>query len=55
MHEETSLQLMRISINDIRRVNIDTHQPSKEQANGRIKKDGKKYVIYWDIKINKYG
>ena len=32
MFEQTSLQLMRTSINDIRRGNMDTHQPNKEQA-----------------------
>ncbi len=41
---ETSLQLMRTSSNDIRRGNMGTHHPSKEQASSRTNKDGKKYA-----------
>ena len=44
MREETSLQLMRIFSNDIRRGNMDTHHPCKEQASSRINKDGKEYI-----------
>ena len=44
MFEETSVQLMRTSSNDIRRGNMGTHQPSKEQASSCTKKDGKEYV-----------
>ena len=44
MLEETNLQLMRTSNNDIRCGNMDTHHPSKEQASCRTNKDGKEYV-----------
>ena len=44
MLELTSLQLMRTSSNDIRRGNMGTHRPSKEQASSRTNKDGKEYV-----------
>ena len=46
MLEETSLQLMRTSSNDIRRGNMGTHHPSKEQASSRTNKDEKEYVKY---------
>ena len=42
--EETSLQLMPISSSDIKRGNMGTHQPSKEQASSNTNKDGKGYV-----------
>ena len=42
--EETSLQVMRIFSNDIRRGNMDTHYPSKEQASSRANKDRKENV-----------
>ena len=35
---------MRTSSNDIRRGNVCTHQPSKEQASSCTNKDGKEYV-----------
>ena len=35
---------MRTSSNYILRRNMDTHQPSKEQASSRTNKDGKEYV-----------
>ena len=41
MLEETSLQLMRTSSNDIRRGNMGTHRPNKEQVSSRNSKDGK--------------
>ncbi len=44
MLEETSLQLMRTSSNDIRRGNMGTHHPSKEQASSHTNKDGKEYA-----------
>ena len=40
----TCLQLMGTSSNDIRRGNIETHHPSKEQASNRTNKDRKEYV-----------
>ena len=36
--------LKRISSNDIRRGNMDTHQPRKEQTNRCANTEGKKYV-----------
>jgi len=44
MFEETSLQVMRTSSNDIWRGNKGSHQPSKEQVRSRTNKDGKEYV-----------
>ena len=44
MLEETGLQLMRTASNDIRRGNMGTRQPRKEQASSRTNKDGKEYV-----------
>ncbi|KAK2189674.1 hypothetical protein NP493_100g07014 [Ridgeia piscesae] len=35
---------MRTSSNDIRRGNMGTHHPSKEQASSRTNKDGQEYV-----------
>ena len=57
MHDETRIPFIRTSINDIRRGNIETHQSCKEQANGRINKDGKKYVKQniLDIKLRNTG
>ena len=49
MLEETSLQLMRTSSNDIRRGNMGAHHPSKEQASSRTNKDGKEYVKYVSV------
>ena len=46
MLEETILQLMRTSSNDIRHGNMGTHHPSKEQASRRTQKDGKECVKY---------
>ena len=43
MLEETSLQLMRTSSNDIRRGNKGAHNPYKEHASSRTNKDGKVY------------
>ena len=45
MLEETSLQLMRTSSNDIRCGYMGTHHPCKEQASSRTNKDGKAYYI----------
>jgi len=42
MLEETSLQLMHTSSNDIRRGDMGT-QPNKEQGSSRTSKDGKEY------------
>ena len=42
--EEASLQFMRSSSNGIRRGNMGTHHPSKEQAGNRTNRDGKEYV-----------
>ena len=44
MLEETSLQLMRTSSNNIRRGHMSTHHPSKDQASSRTYKYGKEYV-----------
>ena len=44
MLDETGLELMRTSSNDIRRGNMGTHHPSKEQASSRTNKVGKEYV-----------
>jgi len=44
MLEETSLQFMRTSSNDIRRGNMGTYHSSKEQSSSRTNKDGKEYV-----------
>ena len=44
MVEETSLQRMRTSINNIRRGDMGTHHPSKEQASSRTNTDGKECV-----------
>ncbi|KAK2183656.1 hypothetical protein NP493_301g03000 [Ridgeia piscesae] len=44
MLEETSLQLMPTSSKSIRRGNMVTPHPSKEQASSRTNKDGKEYV-----------
>ena len=44
MLEETILQLVRTSSNDIRRGNMGIHHPSKEQASSHTNKDGKEYV-----------
>ena len=38
---------MRTSSNEIRRGNMGTHQPSKEQASSRTNIDGKKYVKHY--------
>ena len=46
MLEETNLQLMRASSNDIRRGNIGILQLSKEQASSLTNTDEKKYVKY---------
>ena len=42
--EDTGLQLMHTSSNDIRRGNIGTHHPCKEQASCCTSTNGKKYV-----------
>ena len=44
MLEETSLQLMRTSSNDIRRGNMGTRHPSKDQTSSRTNKYGKEYA-----------
>ena len=44
MLDETHLQLMRTSSNDMPRGNMGTHHPCKEQSSSRINKDGKEYV-----------
>ncbi|KAK2145786.1 hypothetical protein NP493_3855g00002 [Ridgeia piscesae] len=44
MLEETNLQLMCTSSNDIRRRNMGTNHPCKEQASSRANKDGKRHI-----------
>ena len=44
MLEETSLQLMRTSSNDIRRGNMGTRHPSTDQTSSRTNKYGKEYA-----------
>ena len=39
-----NFESMCTSSNDIRRRNMGTHHPSKEQASSRTNKDGKEYV-----------
>ena len=45
--EETSLQLVHTSSNDIRNVNKGNHQPSKEQASSCVNKDGMKHAKHY--------
>ena len=45
MLEETNLQLMCTSSNDVRHRNMGTHHPSKEEASSSTNKDGKEYVF----------
>ena len=46
MLEEINLHLMLTSSNDLRRENMGTHHPSKEQGSSRKNKNGKEYVIH---------
>ena len=46
MLEEINLHLMLTSSNDLRRGNMGTHHPSKEQGSSRTNKNGKEYVIH---------
>ena len=45
--EETNLKLVHFFGNDIRRGNMDTHNPCKEQASSRTNKDGKEYFKHY--------
>ena len=57
MLEETNLQLMHTSSNDIRRENLGTHHPCKEQASSRKTKMERRMlnITYRDRKNNHLG